>query len=265
MASAPLREHGVEWLPGAEVGRIVLDRPERANAIDRDSAAGIARAIFEVLDAGPRVIVLGARGPIFCAGGDIRVFAGGGGDFEHVILDPLTNLLPAYRQLAEAPCPVVCVVNGPVGGAGLGLALLGDFVLASTTLKLRTGYAAIGLSPDVGASWYLARRVGEVRARQWLMLSEAVGAEECLAAGAVDALHAPDALDAAAEALVAQLLARAPHSLAAVKRLTAADHRALVEHLELERELLRGCAKTADAREGVRAFVEKRPPRFSGK
>lgn len=260
----PIREHGIEWLACDAVGRILLDRPERANALDRDGAGALARAIFAVLDAGPRVIVLGARGPIFCAGGDIRVFAAGSRDFEHAIVDPLTNLLPAYRQLAEAPCPIVTVVNGPVGGAGLGLALVGDFVLASTTLKLRTGFAAIGLSPDLGASWFLARRVGEVRARQWLMLSEAISAEDCLAAGAVDALHAPERLAAAAEALVAKLLAGAPASLAAMKRLTAGGRHGFAEHLELEREQLRGCAQHADAREGVRAFVEKRAPRFSG-
>jgi 2-(1,2-epoxy-1,2-dihydrophenyl)acetyl-CoA isomerase len=215
--------------------------------------------------AGPRAILITGRGDIFCAGGDVKAFAAADSDFESTVLEPLADLLAAYELLATAPCPVVCVVNGPVGGAGIGLALVGDFVLASTTFKLRTGYAAIGLAPDVGASWCLARRVGAVRAAQWFMTSETKSAEQCLAAGAVDELHAPQALAAAAEALVARLLANAPASLAAIKRLCRdVESRDLEAQLSLERECLAACARTGDAREGVRAFVEKRAPRFTG-
>ena len=260
------REHGVEWQASGAVGRIVLDRPERANALDLDTGLALARAMHAVVDATPRVIVIAARGPIFCAGGDIKSFEAAGDAFESVILDPLQVLLPAYHRLAEAPCPVISVVNGPVGGAGIGLALLGDFVLASTSLKLRTGYAAIGLAPDVGASWFLARRIGAVRALQWFMTSDAISAEQCLAAGAVDALHAPEALHDAADSLVRRLLAAAPASLAAMKRLCQGVHaRTLDEHLTLEAQLLAECARTADAREGVRAFIAKRAPVFTGR
>ncbi len=259
------RQHGVEWQVAGAVGHIVLDRAERANALDRHTALALARAINAVVDATPRVIVVSARGPIFCAGGDIKSFSAADEDFESIILDPLPALLPAYRKLAEAPCPVISVVNGPVGGAGVGLALVGDFVLASTTLKLRTGYAAIGLSPDVGASWFLARRIGAVRALQWFMTSDAIGAEQCLAAGAVDALHPPEALHDAAESLTRRLLAAAPGSLAAMKRLCQGmQARSLAEHLALEAQLLGECARSADAREGVEAFIEKRTPRFTG-
>jgi 2-(1,2-epoxy-1,2-dihydrophenyl)acetyl-CoA isomerase len=259
------REHGVEWQVTGAVGHIVLDRPERANALDLHTGLALARAIHAVVDATPRIIVVSARGPIFCAGGDIKSFSAAGADFESIILDPLQVLLPAYHRLAEAPCPVISVVNGPVGGAGIGLALLGDFVLASTSLKLRTGYAAIGLSPDVGASWFLARRIGEVRALQWFMTSDAIGAEACLSAGAVDALHAPEALQDAADSLIGRLLAAAPGSLAAMKRLClGVPARTLAAHLALEAQLLGECARSADAREGVGAFIEKRAPRFTG-
>jgi 2-(1,2-epoxy-1,2-dihydrophenyl)acetyl-CoA isomerase len=254
---------GIEWQASSEVGRIVLNRPQRHNALGRASAASLALAIGEVLRERPRVLVIQGRGPIFCAGGDIGEFEQAGAHLPELIDDILSHLLPAYLRLAQASCPIVTVVNGPVGGAGVGLALCGDFVLASDTFKLRTGYAALGLSPDVGASYFLARRVGVVRAQQWLMLSEAMDAQRCLAAGAVDQVHPAAMLDAAAQALVQRLCASAPASLAAIKRL-AREGSALQAHLALEQQLLLACARGADAREGIAAFVARRTPRFTG-
>ena len=173
--------NGIEWNVDAQgVGRIVLNRPEHNNALGPENAPAVVRAITEVLAQKPRVVVMEARGPIFCAGGDIREFVKAGDRLDELVDEILDELLPGFLQLAQATCPIVTVVGGPVGGAGVGLALCGDFVLASDTMKLRTGYAAIGLSPDVGASYFLARRVGAVRAQQWLMLSDAVDAQRCL-------------------------------------------------------------------------------------
>ena len=258
--------NGIEWHVDAQgVGRIVLNRPEHNNALGSSSTPMLVRAINEVTGDRPRVIVIEARGAIFCAGGDIQEFASAGDQLPALVDDILEQLLPAYLQLAQATCPVVTVVGGPVGGAGIGLALCGDFVLASDTMKLRTGYAAIGLSPDVGASYFLARRIGAVRAQQWLMLSQAVDAERCLAAGAVDQVFPAHELDAAAQGLVDQLCRAAPASLAAIKKLSMqGPGLSLQEHLLLEQQLLKACAATPDAREGVAAFVQKRPAVFKG-
>lgn len=256
---------GIEWSVELGVARIVLNRPGDHNALGRESAPALRRAIDEVTAANPRVIVVEARGPIFCAGGDIREFVAAGKHLDELVDEILDELLPAYLKLAQATCPVVTVVGGPVGGAGVGLALCGDFVLASDTMKLRTGYAAIGLSPDVGASYFLARRIGAVRAQQWLMLSDAVDAARCLAAGAVDEVHPAASLDAAAQALVERLCASAPASLAAIKRLSLeGPSLSLQAWLSLEQQLLKACARTADAREGTSAFVAKRKPGFTG-
>ena len=133
-------------------------------------------------------------------------------------------------------------------------------------MKLRTGYAAIGLSPDAGASYFLARRVGAERAKQLFFLSEPVDAQRCLALGIVDAVHPDEAFAAATEALLARLAAAATGSLARVKQLCeGVGARGLREHLDLERTLLQQASRTADAAEGGRAFLEKRPPRFVGR
>lgn len=257
--------HGIEWTAESWVSSIVLDRVTHHNALGFATATALAQAIAEVLAAQPRVVVVKARGPIFCAGGDIQEFAAAGDQLPELVNRILDQLLPAYFQLAQASCPVVTVVGGPVGGAGIGLALCGDFVLASETMKLRTGYSAIGLSPDVGASYFLARRVGAVRAQQWLMLSQAVDAERCLAAGAVDQIFPAHALEAATQDLIDQLCHAAPASLAAIKKLsTQGPGLTLQEHLRMEQQLLKACASTPDAREGISAFVQKRPAVFQG-
>lgn len=258
--------NGIEWnVDDQAVGRIMLSQPECNNALGPSNANALALAIDEVLAAQPRVIVIGSRGPIFCAGGNIHEFAKAGDRLDEMVDSILDELLPGYLKLAQATCPIVTVVGGPVGGAGVGLALCGDFVLASDTMKLRTGYAAIGLSPDVGASYFLARRVGLVRAQQWLMLSDAIDAGRCLVAGAVDQVHPAAELDAAAQTLVERLCASAPASLAAMKRLSLEGPAlSLKAYLALEQALLKACARTSDAREGTSAFVAKRKPQFSG-
>lgn len=258
------QSEGIAWSVVDRIGRIVLRRSERANSISRAASHALVRAIDEVLDAKPRVVVLAAEGRVFCAGGDIEEFVQAGSSLDELVNDILVPLHPALHRLATGPAPVVSAVGGPVGGAGVGLALCADFVLATPSLKLRTGYAAIGLSPDLGSSFFLARRIGTVRARQWLMLSDTIDATQCLNFGAVDALHPQDELADAAESLVRRLAQGSPDTLASVKRLCdEAGTTSLADHLELERQLLRACAQGGNAREGVLAFTQRRAPQFT--
>ena len=259
-----MQEHqGVAWGVSDGVGRIELRRPEHANSLAKRAAHALAAAIDEVLAAGPKVVVLSAQGRVFCAGGDIQEFVAAGEHFDRLIDEILAPLNPAVERLVSSGVPIVAAVSGAVGGAGVGVALCADFVLAAESMKLRTGYAAIGLSPDVGTSYFLTRRVGATRAKQWLMLSDPIDARECLRCGAVDAVLPDAELAPAVEALVARLRAGARHSQAAIKRLCdGAQSRDLASHLRLEHELLRRAAGTADAREGIRAFTERRRPGF---
>ena len=256
---------GIGWGVQDDIGRIVLKRPEHANALSSASAQALVRAIDEVLARKPRVILLTGEGRTFCAGGDIDEFVAAGEKLPGLVSEILDGLHPALLRLAANPAPLVVAVNGPAGGAGVGLALCGDFVLAAASMKLRTGYAAIGLSPDAGASYFLSRRVGPVRAQQWLMLSDAIDSQRCLACGAVDAVHPDAELAAASEALVARLLGGARASFAGIKALCGgAPGRPIEEHFAMEQKLLHERAGSADAREGVAAFIAKRPPRFTG-
>jgi 2-(1,2-epoxy-1,2-dihydrophenyl)acetyl-CoA isomerase len=247
------------------IARIVLDRPAAHNTISQPVSVALAQAIDAVIAAAPRVVLLTGTGTVFCAGGDIDEFKANAGALDALVDRILTVLHPAIARLAASPVPVVTAVNGAVGGAGVGLALCGDFALAAASMKLRTGYAAIGLSPDAGASWFLARRVGALRARQLFFTSETLDAPRCLAAGIVDAVVDNDRLRPEAEALCARLAAAAPGSLAAIRRLCdGAAPRSLVEHLDLEKATLEERARSADACEGVEAFLARRAPVFRG-
>lgn len=260
---ASTHKDGIAFEIADAVARIILQAPERGNTLTLATAKAFARAVDAVLDVRPRAILLLAEGRMFCAGGAIDEFIAAADDLEPLIHSILTPLHPALQKLHEAPIPVVAAVNGPVAGAGVGLALCADFVLAAASMKLRTGYAAIGLSPDAGASYHLARRVGPVRAAQWLMLSDPVDAQACLQHGAVDAILPDEELRDAAEKLAARLAQAAPGSLAGIKALCAGlPGRGLGEHLAMEHRLLAQQARGADAREGIQAFIEKRRPRF---
>jgi 2-(1,2-epoxy-1,2-dihydrophenyl)acetyl-CoA isomerase len=254
---------GVAWWREDAVGRIELRRPQRANSLARPAAHALARAIDDVLAQEPRAVLLTATGPVFCAGGDIDEFRGAGDRLDALVDEILAPLHPALERLSTAPLPVVSAVGGAIGGAGVGLALCADFVLAADSMKLRTGYAAIGLSPDLGTSWFLSRRIGPQRAKQWLMLSDAVDARTCLAHGAIDAVYPEAELPAAARALAQRLARGAKDSLAGIKRLCDGQAgRRLGEQLALEHALLRERARSNDAREGVAAFLDRRAPRF---
>lgn len=259
-------QDGIRWTVADGVGRIVLERPERANTIGLAQGAAFARAVDEVLAARPRVVLLTGSGRIFCAGGDIEEMTGAGDRIDRLIAGILEPFHPAVERLATAPLPVVSALNGAVGGAGVGLALCADTVIATASMKLRTGYSAIALSPDAGASFFLARRVGTERAKQLFFDSAPIDAARCLAMGIVDAVHPDDQFVQAVETVVARLAAGATGSYARIKRLCEAmGGHGLREHLVLERALLEQASREPDAAEGTRAFLEKRAPRFTGR
>lgn len=257
----------VQWHESNGVGHFTLNRPAAGNAVDLPFARALAASVQDAADAvaAGRIgaLLLAARGRQFCVGGDIQAFVAHRDDLPGLVGQILQAVHPAIHTLARLPVPVVSAVQGPLGGAGIALALCADFVLASDAVKLRGGYTAIGLSPDGGASWFVTRRAGVAAAKRIFMRNQPLLAPECLQLGLVDELHAPDALLPAAQQLAHALAQGATGALARVKRLCdSVGGDGLPAHLQLEQEQVLAAAGSADCREGVQAFMEKRPPRF---
>lgn len=246
------------------VARIRLNLPERGNPI----GPVLTDDLIEVVDTvvglqGLRAVLLTGEGETFCVGGDIKESMSDVDQFADGLGDSLVRLNAMIDQLANLPVPVVCAVNGPVGGGGIGLALCADLVVASATAKLRGGYTAIGLTPDLGTSLFLVQRAGLAKARRILFLNEPLDAVTCLEWGIFDEVLPADQLDARVEALLNQLVAGASTAIGQTKKLLNQAWSASVQaQLAEERRIMVQVAAQAEAKEGITAFLEKRRPSF---
>ena len=247
----------------AHVARITLNRPDRLNSFTKAMHADIAAALDSAVDA--RVIILTGAGRGFCAGQDLndRAVAPGEPVDLGATVDESWN--PLIRRLATMPQPVIARVNGVAAGAGANIALACDLVVAARSAKFIQSFAALGLIPDSGGSWHLPRLVGQARALGLALTGEPLPAEKAADWGLIWKCVDDDALDPEVNALAARLAALPPLGLAAIKsiiRTTGA--RTLDEELDLQRDEMRRLGFTHDYREGVAAFLEKRPATFTG-
>jgi 2-(1,2-epoxy-1,2-dihydrophenyl)acetyl-CoA isomerase len=241
--------------------RITLARPGAANALSLDTADGFGEAVKRVGE-GTGCVLLLAEGPNFCVGGDVRGFAAADDVPAHIRL--LADTIHAHLlALRDCGVPLVAGVRGWAAGAGMSLALLADVLVLGESAKLRPGYPGIGVTPDCGLTWTLPRAVGAARAREILLTNRAVGAAEALAIGIASRVVPDDEVDATAAAVAAELAAGPTPALDATRRLVdAGSVRTLAEHLEAEAASISEHAGLPHGREGITAFVEKRPPRF---
>lgn len=235
------------------LGILTLDRPAAANAVTPALIADLGTAVEAAAAAPVRALLLRGAGRNFCAGADLRHFAA---DLDALPaeLDAMAiGFHEAVARLCELPIPVVAAVQGNAIGAGFGLALAADIVLASEDARFATGYARLGLSADAGTSFFLARALGVRLARSLLISARFVPAAEALGLGLVDRCVAADAL--AEESLtMARALADGPtEAYAAIKRLTSAAERSeLRAHLDAEREAIVALAGRPRAAEAIR-------------
>ena len=245
------------------VARITLNRPERLNSFTRAMHAELALALDAAADA--RVVVLTGAGRGFCAGQDLNDRAVAPGEAVDLGETVEASWNPLVRRLATMKQPVIARVNGVAAGAGANIALACDLVVAARSARFIQSFSALGLIPDSGGSWHLPRLVGQQRALGLALTGEPLGAEQAADWGLIWKCVDDDALDATVEALATKLAALPPLGLAAIKSIIrSSQERTLDQELDLQRDEMRRLGFTADYREGVAAFLEKRAPIFTG-
>jgi 2-(1,2-epoxy-1,2-dihydrophenyl)acetyl-CoA isomerase len=249
------------------VATLTLDRPDRLNALVPEMREGFEAALAAAASPAVKVLVLRGAGRAFCAGGDIGWMARALEEGRWAEMEALLNLGVAVAHgLATLPKPVVAVVQGPAAGAGMSLALCADLRIAATEAAFSMAFAKIGLHPDWGGSVMLSRLVNPALAGELMMTGETIDAGRALAMGLVNHVVPADQLDAAAQALVGRLAAGPSETFARIKatllRNQGLDAEGLRARLEAEGAQMKAAMRHADAKEGLAAFLEKRPPRF---
>jgi len=249
------------------IATITLNRPNEANALSLRMAQDL-HTVANHCDATPgiRAVILTATGKMFCAGGDVLSFAKAGDGVNELMRNMTTYLHGAIARFQRMNPPLIMAVNGTAAGAGLSIMLTGDVVLAAASAKFTMAYTGIGVSPDGSSSFFLPRIVGALKAKEMMLLNPRYDAEQAKALGLVTEVVPDDQLMARAQALAQQLAAGPTMAYGEVKRLLADSFNSGLEtQMEYETRAIAGLTKyTHDAREGIKAFSEKRKPEFKG-
>jgi len=247
---------------------LTLNRPDKLNALNVEVANDFVAAIRQALESKARAIVLTGAGRAFCAGGDLREMqniATREGRLEAFFDEPLRILNEAILMIRQTPLPFIAAVNGVASGGGCNLALACDLVIAAESAKFNQAFIKIGLNPDCGGTFILPRLVGWKRAAELMFTGDMITAQEAFEMRMINAVT-PDAELMSRALAMADRLANAPTAaIAQIKRLLEASAaNDYAGQLELERASQIESGKTKDFIEGVSAFLEKRPPRFTG-
>ncbi len=257
--------------PSNGVTRITLNRPEKLNAMTSDLVERLHETLARIsVDTTCRVVLLTGSGRGFCAGLDL----GGYGAAPHTegmgatqagfaVQKHIASLIPRLRSL---PQPVIAAVNGAASGGGLALVLGSDIRMGSTTSKFNVAFVRIGFSAcDIGTSWLLPRLVGVARAQELMLTGRIIDADEALRIGLLVDVVEPERLIDAALAKAEEIIRNTPFGIALTKEAmwTALEIPALQSAIDLENRQQILSSHTADARESMQAFLEKRPPMYT--
>ena len=259
------RYETIELYRTEAAAKIVLNRPERMNAWSN----ALSRDLLDVLrdladDDEVRAVMLTGAGRAFCSGADLKDAASSGGtlDTDGILIRWYHPIVTAIREM---PKPVISAVNGPAAGAGLSLALSADLVVARESAYFLLAFVNIGLVPDAGSSLFVPARVGFARFAEMAMLGEPVPAPRAAEIGLINASWPDEEFADKAEALLLRLSNGPTRSYAGTKReLNHWVYSGMAEHLALEASIQGELAKSKDCAEGIAAFTEKRPVRFTG-
>jgi 2-(1,2-epoxy-1,2-dihydrophenyl)acetyl-CoA isomerase len=252
----------VEVTREGAVQTITLNRPEKMNAFTRGLHGELRDALKQARDPEVRAVVITGAGRAFCAGQDLTEF-GETGDIGASLRETYHPNILAIRALEK---PVIAAVNGACAGAGLSLACACDIRIAADSAAFVPGFIGIGLIPDAGGTYFIHRLLGASRAFEWMSSNRRLTAAEAHAWGLVSEVVEADALPLRAAELGSTYAELPTRGIGMTKRLfDHADTATLDEQLEMESQLQAAAAQSEDFREGVNAFLAKRPPKFTGK
>jgi len=245
------------------LGILTLNRPDKMNALTAQMRAEIAFAMRDMATQA-RVIVLTGAGRAFCTGQDL----GDSGDATQLDLERTLRdeYAPMLEAIYDCPVPTIAAINGPAAGAGANLALSADVVIATESAYFLQAFTRIGLMPDAGGTWYMPRQMGLAKAMGAALFADKISARQADAWGMIWEAIEDDKFDAHWRAQAAKLAVGPTAAYAAVKKaIRGSFDNTLPEQLSTEAHLQGECGKSRDFREGVLAFMEKRPAKFEGR
>jgi enoyl-CoA hydratase/carnithine racemase len=263
---SPQQNDTVLYRKEGKVGIITLNRPARYNAINQDLQSGLLYVLNTIQnDDTVQAVILTGEGKGFCAGADLM-------DFSKKITtkEVRDNLIMIYgnivRSITRLEKPVICAINGPVAGAGLGFALACDLRIMADHASMRYAFINIGLVSDAGSTWFLAKQVGYSKALELIIDGEKIPAEECHQLGLTNKICPGTELMEKAMAWANRLAERPTLAIGATKKiLHHAMDNGLISTIAMEAEQQMACLESQDHKEGVMAFLQKRKPNFIGK
>ena len=248
------------------VAHITLNRPEAANSINEEMGKDLMHAALRC-DEDPeiRAVLISGAGKIFSGGGDLKTFSARGNQLPYHVKEITTYLHAAMSRLTRMDAPVVAAVHGAVAGAGMSIAIACDIVVAAETTRFMVAYTRAGLVPDGSSTYFLPRIVGLKRALELTLTNRMFSAQEALQWGLVTRVVPDNELLTQASAIAVQLAAGPTRAYGISKRLLHSGWTETLEtQMENESQAIANSARTADAREGITSFLEKRPPKFKG-
>jgi len=249
------------------IATVTLNRPEVFNALDAQLARELHDAIIESSeDEAVRVVVLTGTGRAFCAGGDVKGFCDTIDTIGAHVKRLTTEIHGAVSRMIRMPKPVISAVNGVAAGGGMSLALAGDLILATESARFTMAYTQIGASPDGSSTFTLPRLVGVKRALELTLLNPVLSAQEAKEWGIVNRVYPDDEFQAEVQNIATQLAQGPTLAYSRTKALLySSTSETLETQMEYEALNIAASGKTADFREGVFAFAEKRQPSFQGR
>jgi len=250
------------------IATLVMNRPDRLNALNNELAMALNDALGRIAADGTiRVVTITGAGRAFCAGGDLAAMGKGRQSGTAHELEPLLRagmqMVLKMRTMAQ---PVIAAVNGPAAGAGMNIALAADIRIAAEEATLGQNFAKVGLFPDYGGTYFLPQLVGPAKAAELFYTGEMIDAKTALRLGIVNHVVPGTQLESEVKALAQKIAQGPPMPIRATKKvLFGAEEKALARALEHEVQEQVRCYLSDDCNEGIRAFFEKRSPRFQGK